>query len=247
MILDTLLSPPEIDLLPQRDLSGTLCVVFDVLRATSSMLTALAQGSEEIAPVLSIEEAQALRARWPGAILGGERHGERIEGFDLGNSPLEYRREGLRRIITTTTNGTVALRACSKAAEVVAGALLNIDALETYLRRYDAADPATETRILLVCAGTFRDLALEDVLAAGLLASRFPEATLTDATRTALSLYQQHADDLEGALRLATNGRVLVSRGREEEVAWCASLSRLPVVGVMREGRLVPVHVKNVK
>jgi len=237
MHLDAVLSPPEIDLLPSRDLSQTLCVVFDVLRATSSILTGLAHGVEEIRPVLTIEEALATRKEWPGAVLGGERHGERIDGFDLGNSPLEYRRSDLKRIVTTTTNGTVALRACAGAREVLAGALLNLGALETYLR---AAAPA---RVLLVAAGTFRDLALEDVLAAGMLAAAFPKATLTDAAQTALALYRCHAGDLPGALRLATNGAVLASRGRGGEIDWCASLSRLPVVGRMEAGviRAVPV------
>jgi len=240
MHIDAVLSPPEIDLLPQRDLSETLCVVFDVLRATSSILTGLAHGVEEIRPVLTIGEALAVRAQWPGAVLGGERHGERIDGFDLGNSPLEYRRGDLRRIITTTTNGTVALRACAGAREVLAGALLNLGALEAYLR---AAAPApAPARVLLVAAGTFRDLALEDVLAAGMLAAAFPHATLTDAAQTALALYRCHAGDLPGALRLATNGAVLASRGRGAEIDWCASLSRLPVVGRMEAGviRAVP-------
>src|SRR5437899_1058369 len=113
MIIDAALSPPEIDLLPLRDLSGTTCVVFDVLRATSSMITALAGGATEIFPVTTIDEAIDLKKHKSAAMLGGERHGDWIDGFDLGNSPLEYRELASRQIITTTTNGTVALRACA--------------------------------------------------------------------------------------------------------------------------------------
>jgi 2-phosphosulfolactate phosphatase len=91
MIVDVALNPAEIALLPQRDLSATTCVVFDVLRATSSMVTALANGASAIHPVRTIEEALALRQRFPDALLGGERHGDPIPGFELGNSPLEYR------------------------------------------------------------------------------------------------------------------------------------------------------------
>src|SRR5436190_17096535 len=110
MHIDAVLTPADIALLPQRDLSGVTCVVFDVLRATSSMLTGLAHGAAEIHPVCTIEEALALRQRWPDAVLGGERQGDLIPGFDIGNSPLEYRDSvAKRRIITTTTNGTVAL------------------------------------------------------------------------------------------------------------------------------------------
>ena len=81
MYIDVILSPAEIaSVLPTRDLSGPTCVVFDVLRATSSMVTALAHGATEIYPVRTIEEALALKARMSGALLGGERNGDLIEG-----------------------------------------------------------------------------------------------------------------------------------------------------------------------
>lgn len=196
------------------------------------MITGLAHGAREIRPVVSIEEALAVRAEWPGAILGGERFGDRIEGFDLGNSPLEYCREGLERIVTTTTNGTVALRACAGAREVWAGALLNVQALVDRLRQ------TAPERVMLVCAGTFRELALEDVLAAGMIVEAFPEAELTDAARTARAVYLEHRGDLGGALRQAKNGRVLLAAGRAGDVEWCSQISRYPVIGVMRDGVL---------
>ena len=232
MIIDAILTPAEIDTLPETDLSATVCIVFDVLRATSSILTGLAYGVEEIRPVASIEEALAARVEWPDAALGGERFGDCIDGFDLGNSPLEYCRTGLRRIVTTTTNGTVALRACAAAREVWAGALLNMQALEDRLR---ASAPE---RVTLVCAGTFRDLALEDVLAAGMLAHAFPHATLTDGAQVAQALYLQHRANINGALELSKNGHVLISKGRGEDVAWRGQVSRFPVVGVLRDGVL---------
>ena len=234
MILDAVLTPAEIDLLPQQDLGETVCVVFDVLRATSSMITALAHGAEAIRPALTVEEALATRADWPDAILGGERFGNRIEGFDLGNSPSEYRRPGLRRIVTTTTNGTVALRACTGADRVLAAALLNMQAAADSLR---SAPPA---RVLLVCAGTFRELALEDVFAAGMLAAQFPSAELTDAARTALAVYTESACDPLALLQRSKNGRRLIADGRGGDVTYCAGISRYAVVGVMREGVLTP-------
>lgn len=230
MIIDAVLTPPEIDLLPRRDLAGTVCVVFDVLRATSSIITALAHGAQEIRPVLTIEEALAVHAEWPDAVLGGERNGSRIDGFDLGNSPAEYCGKGLKRIITTTTNGTVALRACAAADVVIAGALLNMEALAAYLRK------TVPGRVLLVCAGTFRDLALEDVIAAGMLATAFPEAGLTDAGRAAVDVYFRHMTDLHAGLQQAANGKKLIEDGRGGDVGWCAQVSLFPLVGVMRDG-----------
>jgi len=230
MIIDAVLTPAEIDALPQADLSETICVVFDVLRATSSILTGLAHGAEEIRPVVSIEEALEAKKQWPGAILGGERFGNRIDGFDLGNSPLEYRQSGLRQIVTTTTNGTVALQACAAAREVWVGALLNMQALVDRLLQ------CVPERVTLVCAGTFRELALEDVLAAGMLAAAFPEAALTDAAQVAKAIFLQHKADPCAALTLAKNGRVLLANGRAEDVAWCGQISRIPLVGVLRDG-----------
>ncbi len=238
MQIDAILTPAEIDHLPEADLSQTFCIVFDVLRATSSMLTGLANGIEEIRPVATIEEAKAWREKWPGALLGGERHGDRIEGFDLGNSPLEYRRDDICRVITTTTNGTVALRACAGAKEVWAGALLNMAALIKALKE------AAPEKVALVCAGTFRDLALEDVLAAGMVAEAFPEAELTDAARSARSVFLEHRVDIQGALRLARNGQALLAADREHDVSWCAQVSLLPVVGRMEEGVLRAIPAK---
>jgi len=237
--IDVVLSPPEIDLLPKRDLSGCTAVAFDILRATSTMITALANGAEGIWPVRSIEEAWALKKTLPGALLGGERHGERIEGFDLGNSPLEYGENVWgREIISTTTNGTLALRAVEHAGSVLAGSLLNIGALATHLR----AEPARE--LLLVCAGTFREAALEDILAAGMLISLLPGRPLTDGAELALALYQQEKHDLAAALHRARNGRALRAKGREQEVEWCARASVMDLVAEMsREGcvrRAVP-------
>ena len=115
MSLQTTFTPADFEALAQTDLSGTTCVVLDILRATSSMITALANGAEQILPVASIEEALAAKAEHPDALLCGERDGLRITAtqtggteFDLGNSPREYTAETVagKTLITTTTNGT---------------------------------------------------------------------------------------------------------------------------------------------
>lgn len=234
MLLDAALNPAEIALLPQRDLSGTTCVVFDILRATSSMITALAHGAAEIHPVRTIEEALALKTQLPDAVLGGERHGELIPGFDVGNAPHEYAALSGRRIITTTTNGTIALRACENAGRVLVGALLNLDTLAEELRR---TRPAS---VLLVCAGTFEELALEDVYAAGALISLLDEPQLTDAAQTTVAVLRQFSTPLE-ALQLARNGRTLIAKGRGAEVEWCARRSVFNVAGEMQSAMIRPL------
>lgn len=229
MKIDVVLSPPEINLLPSRDLTGTTAVVFDVLRATSSIITALANGAEEIYPVCTIEEALELKTAMPDALLGGERHGNRIDGFDVGNSPLEYLTPR-KRIITTTTNGTVGLKACEKAKEVLVGALLNRDALVRAIR---SRKPET---LLLVAAGTFRELALEDVFAAGMICAQFPEAALSDSAQVALALFLRYENDVPGLLQSSRNGKALKAAQREEDVRFCGTLDCYDVVGTLREG-----------
>ena len=235
MRIDVALNPAEVALLSHRDLSQTTCVVFDVLRATSSMITALAHGVREIYPVLSIDEARTLRGELGEAIMGGERDGEIIDGFDVGNSPFEYRELAERKVITTTTNGTVALRACEGAEMVLVGALLNLDQLAEEIRWKEPEE------MLLVCAGTFADFALEDVCAAGLLTAAFPEATLSDAARAAFSIARHFPTPLD-ALLASTNGRVLAGKGRGKEVEWCAQVSRFNVVGIMEQAVIRPIE-----
>jgi 2-phosphosulfolactate phosphatase len=229
MLIDAVLNPAEIALLPTRDLADATCVVFDILRATSSMITGLAHGVTEIWPASTIEEALALKARLPDAVLGGERHGDPIAGFEVGNNPLDYRALRGRRVITTTTNGTVALRACAHARQVLVGALLNLDALQA------AVAGAGPTRLVLVCAGTFETFALEDALAAGLLADRFPGAELTDAAQWVRAGARSFATPLAG-LQAARNGRALAARGWGDQIEWCAQVSHFGTVGAMSGG-----------
>ena len=236
MHIDVILHPAEIaTVLPARDLSGTTCVVFDVLRATSSMITGLAHGATEIYPVRTIEEALALKVRMPTAVLGGERHGDLIPGFEVGNSPSEYReRVRGRQIITTTTNGTIALRACEGAARVLVGAVLNIEAVAKVLRQ------AWPEHLLIVCAGTFSDFALEDACAAGLLIGDLGAESLSDAAHAALAVTRLYYEPL-AAVRASRNGRVLAGTGRTADVEWCAQLSHYQIVGEMREAVIRPL------
>lgn len=235
MLFDAAINPSEIALLPARELSDTTCVVFDILRATSSMITGLANGAAEILPVRTIEEARELREKMPDIILAGERHGDAIEGFDLGNNPLDYAHLSGRRIATTTTNGTIALRACDAAKRVLVGAILNLEALRSAIE--------SDEKVLLICAGTFETLALEDVIAAGLLARLFPDAELTDAARTCVATANSFSTVLDGLLT-ARNGRALADRGWREQIEWCAEVSRFSTIGVMEGGVIRPIHIQ---
>lgn len=247
MKIEVILTPAEIANLSRRDLSTATCIVFDVLRATSTMLTALANGARRIYPVSTVDEALDLKNdSLPQALLGGERDGVLIEGFDLGNSPGEYTPDRVadRDIISTTTNGTVALKACVGAKFVLAGAWLNLSALAVWLQRLGEVE-----RLLLVCAGTGERFALEDGLAVGgLLAKLIKQAgadepstrslECDDAATAMLATYEASGMEPLDVFRHSANGRRLEEIGLRADVEWCAATSRLPWVAVMRDGAL---------
>ncbi|HAM73984.1 MAG TPA: 2-phosphosulfolactate phosphatase [Verrucomicrobiales bacterium] len=236
--LETILTPMELPALRERDLTGTCCVVFDILRATTTFVTALAHGAEALLPVDDIPEAVAAREAEPGILLAGEREGTRITralsgsvDFDFGNSPREFTRERVmgRRIASTTTNGTRALRACRHARTLLAASFPNLEATA----RWILGHPHPE--ILLVCSGTGRRAAYEDLLAAGALSDLLLRGTgedpQDDATRSVRVLFLDAADRLPEAIRRSRNGRRLASIPElAADVALCAARDTHPIV-----------------
>jgi 2-phosphosulfolactate phosphatase len=236
MKIETILTPAELPALAGRDWGGTACVVFDILRATSTFVTALQNGAQQIIPVGEIPEAIAWRERQPDVLLAGERDGVKIRAaqsggvdFDFGNSPREFRPEKVRgkTIVSTTTNGTRALRACAGAKVVLAGAFLNLAATAKFLNQ----SPPEE--LLLVCAGTGAGVALEDVLAAGALAGIFG-GDFSDATEVAARAFLSAKPDLPAVLASSRNAQRLLSIPElRADVAFCAQRDVFKLAAVM--------------
>lgn len=239
--VEVLFTPAEFRALRERDLSRSVCVVFDVLRATSTFVTALANGAGAIIPVEEISEALEIRRQRPEVLLAGERNGLRITAaqtgsldFDLGNSPREHTAERVRgrTIVATTTNGTRALRACVGARHVLAGCFLNLTAtVQTALNQ-------APEHVLLVCAGTGPAAALEDALAAGGWCDSFTQLTakseMLDSARIAQQVYSSARDDLMTTLRAAQNARRLLAHpDLREDVLVCLQKDRYSVVPVL--------------
>ena len=243
MNLKTTFTPAEFEVLARTDLSQTTCVVFDILRATSSMITALANGAEQILPVATIEEALAAKAEHPEALLCGERDGLRITAaqtggpeFDLGNSPREYTAEIVagKTLITTTTNGTRALRACANAEHTLVASFLNLTATAEHLR---AAAPEN---LVLVCSGTYEEAALEDTLAAGALADALWEKydECDDATQTARLLFTS-APVEETILQAKNAQRLLSLPDLAADVGHCLQSDRYPFTAAMAANGMI--------
>jgi len=252
MKIDAILTPAELPTLAKRDLRETLCVVFDVLRATSTFVTALHNGAKAIIPVGEISEVLAIRKKQPDVLLGGERDGVKIRAaqtggtdFDLGNSPRECAPEKVRgkTIVSTTTNGTRALRACAGAKTVLAGSFLNLGATAEFIKKLQPAE------VLLVCAGTRENRADEDVLAAGVLcelleagssrcddrtAQRAVPAKQSDSAEIARLAWTQAKSDLAAAVHNATNARRLLAIPElRDDVAFCLQRDVFPLVARM--------------
>jgi len=236
--LEVLFTPADFAALSQRDLSKTVCVVFDVLRATSTMITALGNGAAGLLPVLEIKEALAAGATHPGALLAGERDGLRISAglsggveFDLGNSPREFTPAVVkgRSIIITTTNGTRALRACVGARLTLAASFLNLGATA------DAVRQAAPAELVLVCSGTLEQAAYEDVLGAGALAQllwdRCRKHQIADSAQIARRIFLDYADNPVNSLAQSRNAQRLLSRPElADDVPFCFQRNAIPLV-----------------
>jgi 2-phosphosulfolactate phosphatase len=239
--IEVLFSPAEFEALGKRDLSGTTCVVFDVLRATSSIVTALANGAASIVPVATIEEALREKEKDPAVLLAGERDGFRITSkltgsidFDFGNSPREFAAATLagKSIAMSTTNGTRALKACLGAREIIVGTFLNLLEVAEYVRARQADS------LLLVCSGTYEEASYEDLLGAGALASElwddFRGGHVADSAQIARNAYEAARSDLTGAMQFAWNGRRLLEIPElRDDVPFCLQRDVFPLVPTM--------------
>ena len=247
--LEVLFTPAEFALLRQRDLSRTACVVFDVLRATTTMLAALANGARAVVPVAEINEALAWRLRDPAVLLAGERDGVRIHAaltggveFDLGNSPREFIAERVagRTIVMTTSNGTRAVLAAAHAAHVLLGALVNVSAVAGWIERVRPRD------LMLVCSGTLDQASSEDTLAAGavcdLVWPLYQERNPADSAHLARQVYLAHRADLLAVIPRSRNGRRLWGQPElRDDVPFCLRPDALPLLAKLGPDGMVRI------
>lgn len=236
--------PIDIDvvLLPRLarydQLEGRTVVVFDVLRATTTITTALSLGAGEVRAFETLDLARdAASGHDESRLLCGEREAVKPEGFDMGNSPRQFTIQncGNRVVLLATTNGTKAIASAKSAGKLLIGALVNASAVAKALALL--GQPVT-----LLCAGTDGDVAMEDAIGAGavieeLAALRYLNL-LSDAAVLSRALFAANRQRLAGALRETRGGKNLVAAGLSEDIDFAARLNRLALVGVCETSTL---------
>ena len=240
--LPTLFEPDEV--------VGSIAVVVDILRASTTITHALSNGADFVIPCGTVEEAFAVRNNLPAGtcVLGGERGGVRIDGFDLSNSPADYGPDVIRgkSIGFTTTNGTKALIRAEKAEDVLIGAFVNLSVVTDRLR-------TSELPVHIVCAGTNGQVTGEDVLFAGAVVKQLVDGFAedfepSDSARIAIDHWRRESGNgsveaLEAALRRAKGGRNLIELGYDRDIATAANTDSVPWIGTLTEGRKITASV----
>jgi 2-phosphosulfolactate phosphatase len=235
MKIDLSFSANQFDELQLRDKN---VVVLDVLRASSTITVALNNGAREIIPVASIESAVKISGSLFGEVTlrGGERNGKIIEGFNLGNSPLEYSETAVKgkSIIYCTTNGSVAMAKSRYARTLVIGSFVNLSAVVNFIRNENKD-------FLFICAGRVNNIgnfSLEDAVCAGMIIMKLINTDglnleLSDSARASHALYKSFGRSIGKMLKTSEHGRYLSEIGYAGDLKICASVDSVPVLPIL--------------
>jgi 2-phosphosulfolactate phosphatase len=235
MKIDVTFSATNLDELQLREKN---VVVIDVLRSSTTVVTALANGAREIIPVASIESAVKISASLLGdvTVRGGERNGKMIQGFNLGNSPLEYSEAAVKgkSIIYCTTNGSVAMSKCRYARNMAVAAFINRSKVAEFLAQLN-------DEVLIICAGNTSALhgfSLEDTVCAGMIIQTVQnelqqQVEYTDTSKAAVSLYRSQGRSILKMLRNTDHGKYLASIGYDADLKACAQVDAVPVLPML--------------
>jgi 2-phosphosulfolactate phosphatase len=240
MRIDLFFTPHQTDELALREKT---VVVIDVLRASTTIITALGNGAREIIPVATVESAVKISGNLFGDVilLGGERNGKMVDGFNLGNSPAEYTAERVRgkAIIFSTTNGSLALVGARYARELFVCGFVNMQTVADALWR-------TPRDFTIVCAGNDGVLSLEDSVCAGMLIARVAagggnDPELSDGALVARTLSRTFGRGILKMMRSSDHGRHLLEIGFGEDLKFCAGVDTLPVLPLL-EGNVIKLR-----
>ena len=226
------------DQVADADISESIAVVADVLRATSTIVTALANGCDKVLPVEHVEEAREAATAYPREkiILGGERKGQKIDGFDFGNSPQDYTSEAVsdKIVVTTTTNGTKALVYAGRAKQSLVLSFLNMSAIADYVLQQNE-------ELTLVAAGIYGEFSIEDSVCCGLLLQQLVDVSpetfeLDEASIELLNTSRPHQGRVFELLNSSPHGDFLRNINYESDLAVCAREDACPIVPAYEDG-----------
>ncbi|MBL4936447.1 2-phosphosulfolactate phosphatase family protein [Clostridium sp. YIM B02515] len=233
MKIDIIISADDIK--PQKVQDKTVLVI-DMLRATSVITTAAANGCKEVIPLLTIEEAMELvRENREQYILGGERKALKIEGFDCSNSPLEYSSEVVRdkTIVLTTTNGTRAIKGSEGASDILIGAMINAEAAARRINQLNKD-------VVIVNAGTYNEFSIDDFICSGYIIDCLINMThveLMDISKTAHYIYKNN-EDIFSFIKLASHYKRIKELGLDEDLKYCCQKSIIDIVPEYKNGKI---------
>ncbi|HEY8175979.1 MAG TPA: 2-phosphosulfolactate phosphatase [Gemmatimonadaceae bacterium] len=239
MRVDVFFSPQEV---AASDVSNRVVAIVDVLRASTSVAVALANGARAVIPLGSSEEvvSRGKSLARSEVKLAGERKMQAIPGFDFGNSPLEFTREAVegKTILMSTTNGTGAVLSVQGARDVVIASYVNFSAVLSMLR----AALRGGTDVAIVCAGQERHFALEDSACAGLfvqhITEKQPKAEINDAAQAAMLIDKKFGSNLKRLFRSSTHGIALADAGFGNDLETCAELDSYSVLPVYQDRQI---------
>ena len=215
---------------------NSIVVIIDVLRATSAICVAFEYGEEKIIPVATVEEAREYKQK--GFLVGAERNGLPLNGFDFGNSPFNYMGDHVKgkTIVLTTTNGTQAIEAAKNAYKVAIGSFLNIDSLCNWLIKENK-------NILLLCSGWKNKFNLEDAVFAGAVTDKISQGNenykLGDGCLALKYLYQLAKENPNKFLSHSSHKERLAALNLKEDVRYCLTPNQTKVIPIYKDGALV--------
>jgi 2-phosphosulfolactate phosphatase len=213
-----------------------IVVVIDVLRATSAICSALGNGVKSVIPVSTIDEAKVYKAK--GYLVGAERQGEIVEGFDFGNSPYSYMKPELKGkdIVLSTTNGTRAINIAKDADQVVIGSLINLEAITNWLL-------VQNKNVLCLCSGWKDNFNLEDTICGGAIAEILIESgkysSDEDSSVAAKYLYKSAKDNYMGFLKSSSHRKRLKRLNLNEDIKYCLTPNQVNVIPILKDEKLV--------
>ena len=235
--IEVCLSPALIDLF---DIEHSIVVVIDILRATSSICIGFENGADHIIPVSTTEESLAYREK--GYLVGAERNGEMLDGFDLGNSPFGYMGPHIKgaKIALTTTNGTRAINAAKTAHTVVVGSFLNLNALCEWLKEQD-------NNVVCLASGWKNAFNLEDTLFAGAVVDKlmqeFSYSSNCDSAIASQHLYRLAKDDMFGFLENSSHRKRLERLHIESDIEFCLTPNQTTAIPILKGESLFNLRV----